>query len=173
MFTLLRTPPRTPEEKKARMRLMLIVGGALLGVLLLFIGSRGMKTNTQEETTAPPIYDPEKDEILLYREQLEEEIRTLCASVRGVDNVTVVAFLSGSFSSVYATEWKDGNEEYVIIGSGSGASALYLSRATPELVGIGVVCRGGGSDVIREELTALLGATYHLSSNRIYVTEAK
>ena len=87
-------------------------------------------------------------------------------------NVTVVVTLSGSFESVYATEWPDGNEEYVILGSGSSAAPIYLSRSAPEIAGIGIVCSGGANDNVKRELIALLSATFHISSNRIYITEA-
>ena len=109
---------------------------------------------------------------MIYQDYLEKRIKTLCESVSGVRNVTVVVTLSGSFESVYATEWPDGNEEYVILGSGSSASPIYLSRSAPEIAGIGIVCSGGANDNVRRELISLLSATFHISSNRIYITEA-
>ena len=74
---------------------------------------------------------------------------------------------------MYATELINGNEEYVIVGSGSSSSALLLCRREPEIAGIGVVCCGGGNADVRRELLSLLSATLHVSGNRIYITEAK
>ena len=62
-------------------------------------------------------------------------------------------------------------EEYVILGSGSSASPIYLSRTAPEIAGIGIVCSGGANDNVKRELISLLSATFHISSNRIYITE--
>ena len=104
---------------------------------------------------------------------MEDRIRTLCESVSGVDRVTVAVTLSGSFTSVYATEYRNGNEEYVVLGSGASAKALYLTRSAPDIAGIGIVCHGGGSERVRCELISLLSATLHVNTNRIYVTEAK
>jgi hypothetical protein len=156
-------------KENGRLRLYLLLGGGLLGVLLILFGS-GEK-EIQNSTSETP-YSTATDELVIYQDYLESRIKKLCESVSGVRNVTVVVTLSGSFESVYATEWPDGNEEYVILGSGSSASPIYLSRSAPEIAGIGIVCSGGANDNVRRELISLLSATFHISSNRIYITEA-
>ena len=156
-------------SEKGRLRLYLLLGCGLLGILLILFGSGGKKTADATQETP---YSTSSDELVIYQDYLEERIKTLCESVSGVRNVTVVVTLSGTFESVYATEWPDGNEEYVILGSGSSASPIYLSRSAPEIAGIGIVCSGGANDNVRRELISLLSATFHISSNRIYITEA-
>ena len=156
-------------SEKGRLRLYLLLGCGLLGILLILFGSSGKKT---EDATQETPYSTSTDELVIYQDYLEERIKTLCESVSGVKNVTVVVTLSGTFESVYATEWPDGNEEYVILGSGSSASPIYLSRSAPEIAGIGIVCSGGSNDNVRRELISLLSATFHISSNRIYIAEA-
>ena len=156
-------------KENGRLRLYLLLGCGLLGILLIVFGSSGKKVE-QSNTEKP--YSTAEDELIIYQDYLEERIRKLCESVSGVKNVTVVVTLSGTFESVYATEWPDGNEEYVILGSGSSASPIYLSRSAPEIAGIGIVCIGGSNDNVRRELISLLSATFHISSNRIYITEA-
>ena len=156
-------------SQKGRLRLYLLLGCGLLGILLILFGSSGKKT---EDATQETPYSTSSDELVIYQDYLEERIKTLCESVSGVRNVTVVVTLSGTFESVYATEWPDGNEEYVILGSGSSASPIYLSRSAPEIAGIGIVCSGGANDNVRRELISLLSATFHISSNRIYIAEA-
>lgn len=156
-------------KENGRLRLYLLLGCGLLGVLLILFGS---STKTAEKADENPPYSTSTDELVIYQDYLESRIKKLCESVSGVRNVTVVVTLSGSFESVYATEWPDGNEEYVILGSDSSASPIYLSRSAPEIAGIGIVCSGGANDNIRRELISLLSATFHISSNRIYITEA-
>ena len=158
----------SPKEN-GRLRLYLLLGCGVLGILLILFGS---STKTAEKTSTETPYSTSTDELVIYQDYLEKRIKTLCESVSGVRNVTVVVTLSGSFESVYATEWPDGNEEYVILGSGSSASPIYLSRSAPEIAGIGIVCSGGANDHIRRELISLLSATFHISSNRIYIAEA-
>ena len=156
-------------KENGRLRLYLLLGCGVLGVLLILFGS-GEKKAPSSPTDSP--YSTSTDELVIYQDYLEARIKKLCESVSGVKNVTVVVTLSGSFESVYATEWPDGNEEYVILGSGSSASPIYLSRSAPEIAGIGIVCSGGANDNVRRELISLLSATFHISSNRIYITEA-
>ena len=62
--------------------------------------------------------------------------------------------------------------EYVIIGSGSNAHALYLGESLPKLSGIGIVCNTGDSLTKRNEILSLLSAAYGIPMTRIYVTEA-
>lgn len=155
--------------QNGRLRLYLLLGCGVLGILLILFGSSGKKAEKTAEETP---YSTSTDELVIYQDYLESRIKKLCESVSGVRNVTVVVTLSGSFESVYATEWPDGNEEYVILGSGSSASPIYLSRSAPEIAGIGIVCSGGANDNVRRELISLLSATFHISSNRIYITEA-
>lgn len=158
------------KNGKNHSKLGLMILGAAVGILLLVIGG----TNKSEtETAVPQIYDPKNDETVIYQKYLEQEIQKLCQSVSGVGDVTVAVTLSTGFESIYATEWKDGEESYVIVGSGSSASALYLSRAVPAIAGIGIVCSGGGSERVRNELIPLISATFSVGSNRIYVTEAR
>ncbi len=151
-------------------KLWIILIAAAVGIALILIGSTPSQKK-EEETQLP--YRTETDEIVIYQRYLEGEIKSLCESVRGVGTVTVTVTLSGGFESVYATEWKDGNEEYVILGSGASATPIYLSRSAPEITGIGIVCNGGENEYVRYELIGLLSAAFHVNSNRIYVAKAR
>ena len=158
-------------EPHPKLKLILLIGGTLIGILLLlFGGNADSQSNDASQATTILTHQEELDAYQIY---LEGRVRTLCQSVDGVDHVTVAVTLSGGFEEIYATEWIDGNEEYVIVGSGSNASALYLSTNAPEIAGIGVVCYGGGNPNIRRELLSLLSAAFRVPANRIYITEAK
>lgn len=150
-------------------RLWIILIGAVAGVALLLFGSHGLKTDKTAETEAETVAE---NELLLYQKHLEDEIKSLCSKVKGVGEVTAIVTLEGGFSTEYATEWKDGNESYVILGSGSSQSGLFLSRSAPKIAGIGIVASGGSNAGVKQELTALLSATFNLPSNRIYVTQS-
>ena len=148
--------------------LILIV--AAVGVVLLLWGGQD---TAQKEEKSEEIYSPAEDELVLYQVYLEERVKALCESVDGVFDVTVIITLAGGFEQNYATELINGDEEYVIIGSGSSAQGLLLSRDAPQIAGIGIVCRGGSNAAVKQELTALISASFHISSNRIYIAEAK
>lgn len=168
MFSFFKSNEENGEKGNKKTWLILI--GAVLGVILIFFGSNVEKA---ENDTVQKVYSPDEDELILYQKYLEERVKSICESVHGVQNVTAIVTLAGGFESVYATEERDGNEEYVIIGSGSGAGALFLSRNAPAIAGIGIVCHGGDDAAVRQELTALISAAFHVSTNRIYVTSAE
>lgn len=159
-----------PAGRQSRKKLWLICAGAGLGILLLLVGSgwfggkEGSAPATEAATGA--------EELAEYRKEVEGRIRDLCRYALGSDRVEVAVSLAGGFETVYATEEKNGATVYTVIGSGSNAEALILTRKPPEIAGIGIVCRGGGTAETRAELTALISAAFHVPTNRIRISEA-
>lgn len=149
---------------------IILLGGALGIVLLLF----GGKISTQKSTDSPRSDTPTRqEEIAQYQSYLETRVEELCSEVNGVGHVKAIVTLSGGFESVYATELQGDGEDYVILGSGSAASGLLLQERTPQIVGIGVVCDGADNVDVRGELIALISASFHIPTNRIYIAQAK
>ena len=166
MFSFFKSDNKKGGEKT---RLWIILIGAVAGVALLLFGSHGIQKEKAVELENRALSE---DELILYQQHLEEQIKSLCAKVKGVGEVTAIVTLEGGFSSEYATEWKDGNETYVILGSGSSQNGLFLSRSAPKIAGIGIVASGGNNAGVKQELTALLSAAFNLPSNRIYITQS-
>ena len=154
-------------EKKSRASIYAILGAAV-GLLLLLWGSFG---GVSEVTTTS-----DTAEIEAYCAYLEAQAVKLCENVKGVSNVTVTITLDGGFEQIYATDKSvSGNTqsfEHVKLGSGSGAQLCAVSVSAPRVAGIGVTCRGGGSDRVRAELTELLCAAFGVGANKIYIAEA-
>lgn len=167
MFSFWKSKKEGDEGSKSA-HLWIILVGAVLGICLLLFGGR---TATTEETEKKSTYSPKEDEMVLYQTYLEERVKNLCESVGGIGDVTVIVTLSGGFESVYATEVTDKGEEYVIVGSGSSAQPLFLSRNAPTIAGIGVVCHGSASASAKQELISLLSKGMNVPSNRIYITQ--
>lgn len=157
-------------ERSGRLRILIIVGCALLGIFLLLYGGGAFHTEASQKTEAAA-YSVAEDELIRYQEHLESRIRVLCESVAGVGDVRVFVTLSSGYQSVYATEETESGEEYVILGSGSSATALLLGRESPKISGIGIVCSGGANATVKRELTSLLCTTFCIPSNRVYVTD--
>ncbi len=156
------------NEKKNHAMIYVIIGAAI-GLLLLLWGSFGGAE--KEEYTISST-----DEIEAYCTYLEEQAIRLCESVRGVSDVTVALTLEGGFEQVYAADKTINGSgqsiEHVKLGSGAGAELCAVSVSTPNVAGIGVTCKGGKSETIRAELTALLSAAFGVGTNKIYITEA-
>ena len=159
----------TSLKKSGKLTVALVC--VLLGVGLLLFGNRLVKEET-DDTPDTPVPGSEIRAVEEYRIALERRVADITAEVAGAGSVSVVVTLEGGFTSVYATEYQNGNESYVIVGSGSNAKPLFLSREAPEIAGIGIVCKGGADASVRHELTVLISAAFHISSNRIYITAA-
>ncbi|MCQ2456160.1 MAG: hypothetical protein MJ096_02275 [Clostridia bacterium] len=148
---------------------LIIICCTVLGVILLALPLGKGKT----DTAAPAPIEAES-----YTERLEERVRELCSSVRGVGEVTVLLTLESGSELVYAsnkTGEKDadgsssGTTDYLIIDGGDGDAPLLVKEIYPRVRGVAVVCRGGCGDGTRAELTELLSASLGISANRIKI----
>jgi hypothetical protein len=160
-------------KKKGSFKIILI--GFILGTALLLIGgfAFGDKENGDVSDNSATPSSQSLDE---YKAQILNEIESICLGVDGVHSVKAAVYFEGGGESMYAQNTQFGSSEkseYVIIGSGSGAHALYIGESLPPLSGIGVVCDTGGSDNLKNEIAALLAATYGLPLTRIYVSEGQ
>ncbi len=161
-------------KKSGTLKILILVLSAAL--ILLAVGSifstreeKGELSDTKEGEGVIGFFE--------YKEMLEREIEGICIGVLGVESANAIAFFSEVGGSVYAQNTQSGNmsqdkSEYVIIGSGSNAHALYLGESLPRLSGIGVVCKTGGDETKRNEILLLLSSAYGLPMTRIYVSEA-
>ena len=111
-----------------------------------------------------------------YAHSVEKNISELCEKINGVSDVHAVVTLEGGYNTVYAQNSQSNSSgyknEFVLTGSGSSERAILVGYSTPQVSGVGIVCRGGGDAHIRSEIISLISATFGVSSNKIYVTEA-
>ncbi len=163
-------------KKTGTLKLLLIV--LLIGLVLFIVGSFAADKRDETSQGAEGNEQSGKESIgfFEYKRMLEEEIEGICRRVSGVESVNAVVFFDEVGGSIYAQNSQTGNSsgektEYVIIGSGSNAHALYLGESLPALSGIGVVCDTGGNDGKKNELLSLLSNAYGLPMTRIYVIE--
>jgi stage III sporulation protein AG len=140
-------------------RWLLLLGA--LGLCLLLLGGGVGSTKTQ---SASPVADAEA-----YRVGLEASVKALCEAVDGVGEATVLITLSETECAVYEKN-KTASGESV---ASSGGDALLVGYKMPSLAGVAVVCDGGGSVTVQNELTSLLSAALSLPSTRIHIAPSK
>ncbi len=128
----------------------------ILGVLLLLFGNM---TTKEEEVASLPSADE-------YRAVLTEEVTALCREVKGVGEVRVLLTLESYEGYAYA----EGPSGGVLL---SGGKPVLLESYPPRVEGVAVVCRGGGNQAVKEELSALLSASLGIGSHQIKITEKK
>lgn len=169
-------PERCVKAMKKSGKLAIAVGGVLLGALLLFIGNRAGKTDSDPTPATPPAAEVTRS-AEEYRADLEARMEAICAQVAGVGTVDVVVTLEGGYEYVYATDKRvtasGETQSYITVGSGSSESLVYVTERAPAITGIGVVCTGGMDAGVRREVTSLLSAAFGVGSNKIYVTGRK
>lgn len=143
-------------------KIVLLVAGALLGVLLLAFGGGGKETATDTATESYMSIS----ELEEYRAELEAEIAKLCDAVAGVGSVEVMVTFSNSGRVIYAT---DEGGDPATVGSGSSQKALPETLQPPTVAGVGIVCRGGDDPAVQHALTDLLSTALGISAARVSV----
>ena len=156
-------------NKKNTQKIIIIFILAVIGVFLLLFGAYGK--GGEKTTNAEDSMNAEA-----YAKSVEKNISELCEKINGVSDVHAVVTLEGGYNTVYAQNSQSNSSgyknEFVLTGSGASESAILVGYSTPQVSGVGIVCRGGGDAHIRSEIISLISATFGVSSNKIYVTEA-
>ena len=150
--------------KNNRRRAILLLAGAVLGVILLVWSNMDGGEVVGREVSGEVAADTEA-----YARALERRIALFCAQVEGVGEVSVAVSLESGYRRIYARE----DDSYVMVGSGASRAMVYLSEEPPRLSGIAIVCEGGGDPTVRQRLIGLLSAAYGIGSNKIYIAEAQ
>ena len=161
----------TVNHMKKKGTLWVVIFGLVAGLILLIMGGGdffgGDDEDTQNESEVRGI------DAFEYKAYLQEEIRDMCKSFMGADSVYVSVRVGGSGEKVYAKDKQYSSsgerEEYVIIGSGSGAKPLYLGESLPEILGIGVIVKGNNLSGKKSSLEAMLASAYGVPQNRVWV----
>ena len=159
------------ENKKSKnnQKIIFIIFLAAIGIFLLLLGTYGK--GNEKEVSAEDSMNAEE-----YAHSVEKNISELCEKINGVSDVHAVVTLEGGYNTVYAQNSQSNSSgyknEFVLTGSGSSERAILVGYSTPQVSGVGIVCRGGGDAHIRSEIISLISATFGVSSNKIYVTEA-
>ena len=144
-------------------KLLLLAGGAAVGILFLLFGGFSKQTQTASaDDTAERI-----ETLEAYRADLERKLELLCEAVDGVSDVRVLVTFSGGYAAHYAT---DSGGRTVTVGSGSGETALLSYLSPPAVAGVGIVCRGGSDPTVQQTLIELVSSALGVSRNRVYIT---
>ncbi len=161
------------ENKKSKnsQKFIFVFILAAVGVALLLLGAYGKGEDKKSENSEETSMNAEA-----YANYTEQRISELCEKIAGVRDVHVVVTLEGGYNTVYAQNSQSGSSgyknEFVLTGNGSSEQAILVGYSTPKVSGVGIVCKGGGEDAIKKEIISLVSATFGVSSNKIYVTEA-
>ncbi len=145
------------SEKKHIKAVYIIV---IIGVALLCVPSFFEK----EETATPYVCE--------FSNTSAEDIEKILSRISGVGKCSVLITYKSSGEQVTAKDISNGNDEKnVIIGSGSGERPFIIKEEMPEVLGVLVVCDGGGNTKIKNQVTEAVSVLCGVSLNRVKVFE--
>ena len=102
---------------------------------------------------------------------METRLTALISRVEGAGKTAVMVTLESGSESIYATDTdSDGSSTHVLLGSG-GVDGLVETVETPRVLGVAVVCEGGGSAAVQSRVTALVQALTGIGTNHITVAK--
>lgn len=129
---------------KENKRILLIAGFALFGIFLVIISSS--IGNGERSVSA----DGGTETLEEYKIRLEGEIESLCSDVAGVGKCRVfITFERGAQNS-----YKGGT---------------VIETKPPKVLGVTVICKGGESDSVRQELSDMICAIFDIGYNRVAI----
>lgn len=150
-------------DEKQRVNLLAFMG--LAGLVLLAVSAWLPADDAAQPAAA--VQETAAD----YAAQLENRLTALIRCVDGAGDTAVMVTLESGSESVYATDTdRDGGSTHVLLGSG-GADGLVETVQTPRVLGVAVVCEGGGTAAVQNRVTALVEALTGVGANHITVAK--
>jgi len=164
----------------------IIVVCIIIAVSLIFLSEflpSGNSSTKKPQETAQTV-----DE---YTAQLETRVMNILESIEGVGSAHVMITLEATAKNVYAAENKQTTEKsetkngdnydtnnrndiaqnYIIIDTGDGESALLETTLQPKINGVVVVCDGGESAQVQAKVINAVTVAMGIRSNQVFVTK--
>lgn len=92
----------------------------------------------------------------------------LISRVEGAGKTAVMVTLESGSESIYATDTdSDGSSTHGTFWAAGEADGLVETVETPRVLGVAVVCEGGGSAAVQSRVTALVQALTGIGTNHI------
>ena len=147
-------------DEKQRVNLLVCMG--LAGLLLLAVSS-WLPADSSTQSAAPAAMT---DSTADYAAELETRLTALISRVEGAGKTAVMVTLESGSESIYATDTdSDGSSTHVLL------DGLVETVETPRVLGVAVVCEGGGSAAVQSRVTALVQALTGIGTNHITVAK--
>lgn len=161
------------DEKK---RVNLLVALGVVGMLLLALSE--WLPQQQVATVQSPSETPSHAETQAetdYAAALEARLQALIEKVDGAGQTQVMVTLESGAQKVYATDKETGSDgsgsETHILLENAAEPALVERTATPAVLGVAVVCAGGGDAGVQYRITELVNVLTDVGASHITVTK--
>ncbi len=156
---------------KGRGLTLLLIIGAVAGLLLVFIGGDEKKS---AESSAPDI----SEQLSLtdsYISVLEARLTKILSEMDGISNVSVIITPDSCVETVYAQNGRyDGGslteKEYVIIDRDGNDEPVVIKLVYPKIRGVAVVCYGGSNPINQSKISSLIASLFDIAQNQVYIS---
>lgn len=155
----------------------LLVTAGIIVLIIAFTGGGNAGKNTDKNTKNTGENDGET-EIEFVENAIAQKIKSLVCEIDGAGNVNVSVSLESTGTVHYAQDVNEKKEndsifkdsEYIYTEGNAGQpDGLIVRIDAPVIKGVAVVCDGGESAVIKNEIKSLISSLYDIGSDRIYV----
>lgn len=161
---------KTKKSQNNSSKIILLVIGALVGIVLIIFGGGFGK----DETVDAEVKETESEfDADAYAAMLEARVADICSQVSGAGKVEVFVSLKGGYRTVYAVDSQSTSSGYknevVMSGSGSDKRAVVTAYENPEIGGVAIVCSGADNEAVRVQIISLVSAALDIGTNKIFV----
>lgn len=146
---------------KSKKRIFYISLVAIVGVVLIILGSINLEGDNNEE----------KLDVSSYTKELENKIEAFLLTVDGINKANVIITLDSSNEKVYAQN--QSTYDFLTINTDGSESPVYITEIYPTIRGIAISCTNGESDQVKMKITKLISAYLGISANRIEIVGIK
>ena len=159
------------KKSDKKIRALVLLG--IIGIALIFLSESSFFSSEKKETENYS-YDS-------YVSSLEKETEALIEAIDGAGECKVMLTLKNTKESVFAKNGEENSSEgsksnsyeYVLHKEASGEEPLLLKEYFPRINGIAVVCSGGDSITVKEEIINCLSSVFDIPSSKISVTKLR
>lgn len=168
---------KTRLSKKMLAAAVLLVAG--IAALLASELADGKSTEAALQTQLCTVKDTAE-----YERELEERLTSIISAIEGAGNTRVMVTLESGSEDIYLHDYDYGEnispsgkssierkDEYVIVDGSAGEGGIIVRVAEPRVRGVAVVCEGGGSELVRQQVTQAVTALLDISSARVSVAK--
>lgn len=172
---------RISAKTKLSKKLMLAVALLISGVVFLLLSEIGTEEKKEGAESASVSLT---QSVQNYAEILENRLISIISSIDGAGATKVMVTLESGSEDVYLHNFDYGEnvdpegknsmerkDDYVIVEGQSGEQGIIVRVSEPRVRGVAVVCEGGGSDIVREQIISAVTALLDISSARVSVAK--
>ena len=165
------------EKIKSDKKLLFAFIAGITGIFLLILSNFSSSDNIDSNKVASDNKEITEWNISDVEARIEEKICSIVSSVNGAGKAEVAVNISSTGEYVFAenkksdtdTDSESCDSEIVIYENNDSESGLVISIRSPEVLGVAIICEGGGSAVVRSEITKLITCLFGIGADRVYV----